>query len=311
MTDPYDDQARPPAEDAATDDGTSLTPAQETALRRLLRDARHTEPAPAAVAARLDDVIAGLARERAAGTTAGDPPPYATTGQAGQPGQPGLPDRPAPAQRSEPSASTSTPLDLDAARRRRGRRVNVLLGAAAAVVVIGVGGVLVPQWGGSDSNESSSDAGSAEMYDSESSDGGGAGMSEVPPGEAPTDLPGAPMTPLEPGAQREAVRTLAALAPDPGELLAAPADVGLAPELTTGDLSAVLRGAASSAGRALPASTCGGVGADEGGVLTTYDGAPALLVVRVDGGDDPTRVTLSVRDCGSGAELRSTTVPGR
>ena len=42
-----------------------LTPEQEEHVRRLLADARHTEPAPDAVVARLDKVLAGLADEPA------------------------------------------------------------------------------------------------------------------------------------------------------------------------------------------------------------------------------------------------------
>ncbi len=42
-----------------------LTPEQEEHVRRLLADARHTEPTPDAVVARLDKVLAGLADEPA------------------------------------------------------------------------------------------------------------------------------------------------------------------------------------------------------------------------------------------------------
>ncbi len=77
-----------------------LTPAEEERVRRLLADARHTEPMPDEVVARLDGVLADLA------------------------------ERPAPA----PTVVTS----LDAARRRRSRG-RALLVAAAAVTVLGVG----------------------------------------------------------------------------------------------------------------------------------------------------------------------------
>ena len=40
-----------------------LTPEQESEVRRLLAEARHDEPVPADVAARLDDVLADLTRE--------------------------------------------------------------------------------------------------------------------------------------------------------------------------------------------------------------------------------------------------------
>lgn len=42
-----------------------LTPEQEARVRRLLADARHTDPTPDAVVARLDRVLAGLAEEPA------------------------------------------------------------------------------------------------------------------------------------------------------------------------------------------------------------------------------------------------------
>lgn len=44
---------------------TGLTPEQEAQLRRLLADARHTDPMPASVATRLDRVLTGLAEEPA------------------------------------------------------------------------------------------------------------------------------------------------------------------------------------------------------------------------------------------------------
>lgn len=82
------------------------TPAEEQ-IRRLLADARHTEPMPDDVAARLDGVLADLASEDGAG----------------------------PRRASDHSAVRAA--DLAAARRRR--TVRHLLVAAAAVVAIGIG----------------------------------------------------------------------------------------------------------------------------------------------------------------------------
>lgn len=48
-----------------TDHDEGLTPEQEAEVRRLLADARHTEPTPEAVVARLDRVLADLAGEPA------------------------------------------------------------------------------------------------------------------------------------------------------------------------------------------------------------------------------------------------------
>jgi len=99
-----------------------LTPEEEQ-VRRLLADARHSEPMPEDVAARLDEVLAGLR------------------------------EHPAPVVRTAPSGA-----DLDAARRRRRVRSWVL--AAAAVVVLGVGFNQV-DWTGlsaGDGDSASSDA---------------------------------------------------------------------------------------------------------------------------------------------------------
>lgn len=79
-----------------------LSPAEEERIRALLADARATEPMPAAVVARLDRSLAGLAAER----NAIDPVP----------------------------ADNVVPI----ARTRR-HRVVAVLGAAAAVVVLGLG----------------------------------------------------------------------------------------------------------------------------------------------------------------------------
>lgn len=84
-----------------SDQQGETTPDQETAVRRLLAEARVTEPLPADLAARLDGVLVGLGEERE-----GSPPV-----QAGH----------------------------TAALASRRRRASILLVAAAAVVAIGVG----------------------------------------------------------------------------------------------------------------------------------------------------------------------------
>lgn len=85
-------------------------------VRRLLAEARHTEPMPADVAARLDEA---LARARTTTEPGAAPDEVAAASQAQQPA-------PAPV--------------ADLAARRRRRWVSVL-GAAAAVVIVGVVGV--------------------------------------------------------------------------------------------------------------------------------------------------------------------------
>jgi hypothetical protein len=108
-------------------------------VRRLLAEARHDEPVPADVAARLDAVLADLSRERAE----------------------------ADAERTTPDATaTARPADLLSRRRRR---VGRLLAAAAAVIVVGLGvGRFVDdlvQGQGSSTGASSSSAGSAAAGD--------------------------------------------------------------------------------------------------------------------------------------------------
>ncbi|WP_370250134.1 hypothetical protein [Nocardioides sp.] len=95
-------------------DEPDLSPEHDAAVRRLLGEARHTDPIPEAVAARLDDVLRGLAETEA------------------------TPAAPAAAQ--APGAGTPVAqaqvVELAVRRRRAGR----LLLAAAAIVVVGVGG---------------------------------------------------------------------------------------------------------------------------------------------------------------------------
>ncbi len=96
-------------------DERALTPEQEARVARLLADARHDEPVPPEVAARLDRVLEGMSGERVAGPD-GPPAPV-----------------------------------VDIAARRR-RRTFTLLAAAAAVVVAGVGiGQVVGPTDGDDS----------------------------------------------------------------------------------------------------------------------------------------------------------------
>jgi len=95
-------------------DQRDLTPEQEARVARLLADARHDEPIPPDVAARLDRVLEGMSDERIAG----------------------------------PASAPAPVIDITARRRRRAM---TLLAAAAAVVVAGVGiGQLVGPTGGDD-----------------------------------------------------------------------------------------------------------------------------------------------------------------
>lgn len=109
-----------------------LTAAQEQAVRALLAAARHDEPLPADVAARLDATLADLQAEREAGREAAAPAPV---------------------------------VPLSRAARRR-RITGAALVAAAAVVVAGVGIGQLTGGVGSDSGESSmaGDAGAEREY---------------------------------------------------------------------------------------------------------------------------------------------------
>jgi hypothetical protein len=127
-----------------------LTP-QEEQVRRLLADARHTEPLPDEVAARLDAVLADLRHE--------DP--------AAPPSVP----------------ATRRPTDLAAARRRR--NVRSWLIAAAAVVVLGVGIDRVSQMDGAGDDASSSSADTSSELAERPQDGGSA-PSAAQEGPSPT-----------------------------------------------------------------------------------------------------------------------------
>lgn len=139
-----------------------LTPTEDQ-VRRLLADARHTEPMPDDVAARLDRVLTGLAGERR------------------------------DADRAARSAAVAA--DLAAARRRRTAR-NLLV-AAAAIVAIGFGmnSVDLTVSGDDDGGASSADAGgdAADAPEAATSQREGVTTDEAPAAESPhlTDGDGA------------------------------------------------------------------------------------------------------------------------
>jgi hypothetical protein len=247
------------------------TPQQQEAVRRLLAEARHDEPVPAHVGARLDAVLAGLAAE---GPRAVDPPP------------PG---------------SGAPVVDLGARRRRR---VVALLGAAAAVVVLGVGVAQVVDPG---QDEAASDSGgSAASADDlgEGEDGAaqeesspaatsGPRPSEVPsvaPGESGTD-PAAPEDSSVPVItslrfSQEAVRIRDE---DPGVPTARGLVLG-GRDLTTSSMFIC------------DPNTWG-----EGRLVAVeFQGMPAVLAYRPPAGNTQ---PVELLQCGSGDLLRSTVVP--
>lgn len=127
-----------------------LTSDEEEAVRRQLVAARHTEPMPADVAGRLDDVLAGL--------------------QAG---------------RAEPAAAPESNVVPLASRRRHKIAQGIV--AAAAVVAVGVG---VTQVLGNVGGGSSDDAGEAPAVasdrDDAGEDSGGYAREEAPKGASPS-----------------------------------------------------------------------------------------------------------------------------
>jgi hypothetical protein len=146
------DEAQPEdaqPDEALPDDFSELSPSDEARVRRLLAEARHTEPMPGAVVARLDAVLAGLAAE----------------------GTPTVAAAPS-------AASAPTPVgvaDLDARRRRR-RRGATFLVAAAAVTAFGVSaGPLLQNFGSMSSNDSQSTADAGGDFESAKRDAGATG----------------------------------------------------------------------------------------------------------------------------------------
>jgi hypothetical protein len=114
-----------PSDDDETRDSL-LSPTDDERIRRLLAEARHTDPSPDDVAARLDDVLRDLAHDREERAAA------------------------------QPAAGAKV---VELAARRRRTAVNLLV-AAAAVVVLGVGiSQVLPQGGGMDAATTAEDAG--------------------------------------------------------------------------------------------------------------------------------------------------------
>ncbi|MBM7517596.1 hypothetical protein [Nocardioides nitrophenolicus] len=143
-----------------TDAHEPLTPAQEDAVRRALADAGGPVRMPGDVAARLDDVIAGLATERVSGT------------------------RPLGGVHESHPEAVVVPLDPAALRRRR--RVRMLFGAAAAVAVVAVGVGIA-----SDHQSDDLTAASKAAQDDTSRDAAGGSAQEAAP-EAATESAAAP-----------------------------------------------------------------------------------------------------------------------
>jgi hypothetical protein len=237
-----------------TADERDLTPQEEAELTRLLADAGGPAPTPPEVVVRLDDVLAGLVTDRAAGALAD-----------------GAEESPRSADPADPVPDPAVvPL---AARRRRWPKA---LLAAAAVVAggYGIGAALTGTTMSGDSDSSvtadESTAGGAESGDSGDSaagaDAGGRAMQSRPRRDAVADQAPANVSELrEPPPRLRADR----LAEDVGRLLER-AERRTAAELGT-PLPATQRGAAATC---LPRT----LGPDDTWFLVRYDGRRAALV---------------------------------
>jgi hypothetical protein len=205
-----------------------LSPADDERIRRLLADARHAEPMPDAVVARLDRVLAGLGTERA--------------------------------ERAERDSHAQV---VDLAARRR-RTAGNLLVAAAAVVAVGFGitQVLPNVGGGSDGDAAQeTTAGDAAAADSEGGSARNASPESAP--EAPTTTSG------------DAAKSTFRISSDEFG-----PDVRRVRKQVEGP-------GGPSALVEYPANGCLTAAVDPGSkvVATTYDAAPAALVLNPPSGD--------------------------
>jgi hypothetical protein len=220
-----------------------LDPAQDERIRRLLADARHTEPMPEAVVARLDRVLSGLSE-----------------------------DRTERAERAE-GAERAEVVDLMARRRRT---VGQLLVAAAAVVAVGFGmSQVLPDLGGSsagDAQETTAGGAAADSADGaeEGDDEGSRFVSPESAPEAPSD--GASDGATDGATGGAAKSTLRIRSDEFGP------DVRRARNQLEGGSAALVE---------YPAEGCLAVSVEPGSevVATTYDAAPAALVLRPPSGD--------------------------
>ena len=206
-----------------------LDPAEDERIRRLLADARHTEPMPEAVVARLDRVLSGLSEDRSERT-----------------------------ERAEV-------VDLMARRRRT---VGQLLVAAAAVVAVGFGitQVLPDLGGGSGGDAQETTAGGAAADSADGSEGGDDEGSRL---VSPESAPEAPSDSTTSGAAKSTFRISSdEFGPD----------VRRARNQLEGGSAALVE---------YPAEGCLAVSVEPGSevVATTYDAAPAALVLRPPSGD--------------------------
>ncbi len=261
----------------------TLDPDDDARIRRLLADARHAEPMPDAVAARLDRVLADLSARRAA----------------------------------EVAAPAAEVVDLAARRRRTAGR---LLVAAAAVVVAGVGiGQVVGSQQGEDSFSTTdtaaeapadAQAGGGAAAETQADEDAGAGAEMAAPSaesQRNGEAAGAVVTIRSDHFGQDVRRARNLTASFVASLTAVPT-ASAEPSPSESDTE----GPATDAASAYAAPTCATTAFGAGVALAaTYDGAPAVLVLREPAGDvqvvdvyvcdttEPTRsITLTVPEPG-------------
>lgn len=282
-----------------------LPSSDEAALRRLLAEARHDEPVPADVAARIDRALGDAAAHDAAVVRAG-------------------------------------PVGLAPVASSRRRRVRVLLAAAAAVAVAGVGAEQVLRQGGSEPAASSVSGAASGAQDSSEqvrrdrgpahgtsgaqsvqgdatgpadpggatgyAQGGRAGSAASgAPGPGPGPGPGGSVT-VRPRASRSSIPPLGTL-----ELLGGPPRVRASsfPRDVREVRRRALGVARSAGGRALDAAAfaCEPAAWGPGRTIAVrYSGTPAVLVLRPPTGESQ---VVDLLRCGTAEVVRSITLPRR
>jgi hypothetical protein len=272
-----DHPSEPPLDPADPSD-PAPTEAEEAGVRRLLAEARHDEPMPAAVAGRLDEALAGLRGEVAA---------------------------PAREPVREPAGVT----ELSSRRRRAGR----LLLAAAAAVVVGVGvGVVHDHLGAAGGSGSTTSASGARSPLPSSAGGGASGQSAGAGGAAggahtPAYLPRSLGKPVRLTPSRFAEQVRALRRSDAPHALSSHTD---ASQAVPSPGQAATNGLRSQPGHAAGAgSTCvpGGI---RGAALVPvrYTRSPGILAFRTPSGDSQ---VVDLYLCGQDRPVRSVTLPVR
>jgi hypothetical protein len=226
-----------------------LSPADDERIRRLLAEARHTEPMPESVAARLDDVLAGLVADQA--------------------------DLAAHEDRRAPV--------VELAARRRRTAANLLVAAAAVMVVgFGISQVLPNGMSGGDGEPAATSAEDNAAGDSD--DSGGEGSRNLTPEAGPV-APGEE----DGGSAGPTFRVRSkSFGPDVRRLRT---------QLLQDTNSSLLQ-------HPEPGCLTADVGAAQV-VATTYDSAPAAVVLRTPSGDVQ---VVDLYLCGDAAPRRSITL---